>query len=109
MAGPSASDPGPMRLAHRGDWRRAPENTVAAFLAAMAIPAGADGLTDTERRVAALVTQGHSNREVAAVMFVTENTVQTHLRHIFQKVGVRSRTELAARLLSAPAGTLEYH
>ena len=33
-------------------------------------------------------------------MFVTENTVQTHIRHIFQKLGVRSRTELAARLLS---------
>jgi DNA-binding NarL/FixJ family response regulator len=36
-------------------------------------------------------------------MFVTENTVQTHVRHIFRKLGVRSRTELAARLLSAPA------
>jgi DNA-binding CsgD family transcriptional regulator/tetratricopeptide (TPR) repeat protein len=78
-------------------------------LSAIATPARADGLTCTERRVAALVTQGHTNREVAAAMFVTENTVQTHLRHIFQKVGVRSRTELAARLLSAPAGTVEYH
>ena len=78
-------------------------------LSAMATPTRADGLTCTERRVAALVTQGHTNREVAAVMFVTENTVQTHLRHIFQKLGVRSRTELAARLLSAPAGTSEYH
>jgi DNA-binding CsgD family transcriptional regulator len=78
-------------------------------LSAMATPAPADGLTCTERRVAALVTQGQTNREVAAAMFVTENTVQTHLRHIFQKVGVRSRTELAARLLSAPAGTPEYH
>ena len=78
-------------------------------LSAMTTPARADGLTGTERRVAALVTQGHTNREVAAAMFVTENTVQTHLRHIFQKVGVRSRTELAARLLSAPADTSEYH
>ena len=33
-------------------------------------------------------------------MFVTENTVQTHARHIFQKLGVRSRTELVARLLA---------
>jgi ATP/maltotriose-dependent transcriptional regulator MalT len=78
-------------------------------LSAMATPARSDGLTCTERRVAALVTQGHTNREVAAAMFVTENTVQTHLRHIFQKVGVRSRTELAARLLSAPTGITEYH
>jgi DNA-binding CsgD family transcriptional regulator/tetratricopeptide (TPR) repeat protein len=62
-----------------------------------------DRLTETERRVAGLVVQGQTNREVATAMFVTENTVQTHLRHIFQKLGVRSRTELAARLLSASA------
>lgn len=78
-------------------------------LSAMATPAPADGLTCTERRVAALVTQGHTNREVAVAMFVTENTVQTHLRHIFQKLGVRSRTELAARLLAASPTALEYH
>ena len=68
-------------------------------------PAG--GLTPTERRVAELIAQGRSNREVARAMFVTENTVQTHVRHIFQKLGVRSRTELAARLLAASssAGT----
>jgi DNA-binding CsgD family transcriptional regulator/tetratricopeptide (TPR) repeat protein len=64
-----------------------------------------DGLTETERRVATLVTQGRTNREVATAMFVTENTVQTHIRHIFQKLGVRSRTELTALLLSAPAST----
>jgi DNA-binding CsgD family transcriptional regulator/tetratricopeptide (TPR) repeat protein len=62
----------------------------------------ADGLTETERRIAALVAEGLTNREVSSAMFVTENTVQTHVRHIFQKLGVRSRTELAARLLSAP-------
>jgi DNA-binding CsgD family transcriptional regulator/tetratricopeptide (TPR) repeat protein len=66
----------------------------------------ASGLTGTERRVAALIAEGKTNREVAAVMFVTENTVQTHLRHIFQKTGVRSRTELAARLLSAPPANI---
>jgi DNA-binding CsgD family transcriptional regulator len=64
-----------------------------------------DGLTETELRVADLVTQGRTNREVASAMFVTENTVQTHVRHIFQKLGVRSRTELAARLSPAPART----
>ena len=63
------------------------------------------GLTETESRIAALVAQGQTNREVAAAMFVTENTVQTHVRHIFQKLGVRSRTELAARLLSVPGNS----
>jgi len=62
----------------------------------------ADGLTETERRIAALVAQGQTNREVASAMFVTENTVQSHVRHIFQKLGVRSRTELAARFRSTP-------
>jgi DNA-binding CsgD family transcriptional regulator/tetratricopeptide (TPR) repeat protein len=61
------------------------------------------GLTDTENQVAALVVKGLTNREVASAMFVTENTVQTHVRHIFQKLGVRSRTELAAQLLSTQA------
>jgi DNA-binding CsgD family transcriptional regulator len=60
------------------------------------------GLTETQRTVAALVASGQTNREIAAAMFVTQNTVQTHIRHIFQKLGVKSRTELAARLLSAP-------
>ena len=64
-----------------------------------------DTLTEAERRVAALVTQGHTNREVAGALFVTQNTIQTHIQHIFQKLGVRSRTELAVRLLSASASS----
>jgi DNA-binding CsgD family transcriptional regulator len=54
-------------------------------------------LTPQERRVAVLVSDGLTNREVAATLFVSTNTVETHLRHLFQKLGVRSRTELAAR------------
>ena len=62
-------------------------------------------LTETERRVTALVAKGQTNREVAATLFITENTVQTHVRHIFLKLGVRSRTELAARFPSVSAST----
>lgn len=62
----------------------------------------ADGLTETEQRIADLIAHGRTNREIARAMFVTQNTVQTHVQHIFQKLGVRSRTELAARLLTAP-------
>jgi DNA-binding CsgD family transcriptional regulator len=57
-----------------------------------------DALTPTERRVAALVAEGQTNREVAAALFVGERTVESHLTHIYAKLGVRSRTELATRL-----------
>jgi DNA-binding CsgD family transcriptional regulator len=64
-----------------------------------------NGLTETEHRVATLIIEGPTNREVATAMFVTENTMQAHLLHIFQKLAVRSRTELAAQLLSITANT----
>ena len=69
------------------------------------VRASAGGLTETEHRIAALIAQGLTNREIASAMFVTENTIQTHVRHIYLKLGVRSRTELAARFPSAPANT----
>ena len=55
----------------------------------------ADGLTAAERRVAALVAEGKTNREVAAALFLGERTVETHLSHVYAKLGIRSRTELA--------------
>ena len=72
-------------------------------LSKITVRAQADGLTDTECRIAALITQGQANRQIATTMFITENTVQTHLRHIFRKLGVRSRTELATLFLSIQA------
>jgi DNA-binding CsgD family transcriptional regulator len=57
-----------------------------------------EGLTAAERRVAALVADGRTNREVAAALFLGERTVASHLTHIYAKLGVRSRTELARRL-----------
>jgi DNA-binding CsgD family transcriptional regulator len=53
------------------------------------------GLTAAERRVAALVAEGRTNREVAAALFLAERTIETHLSHIYAKLGIRSRAELA--------------
>ena len=57
-----------------------------------------EGLTPAERRVAALVAEGRTNREVAAALFLGERTVESHLTSVYAKLGVRSRTELARRL-----------
>jgi DNA-binding CsgD family transcriptional regulator len=54
-----------------------------------------EGLTPAEQRVAALVAEGRTNREVAAALVLGERTVETHLTHIYAKLGIRSRTELA--------------
>ena len=54
-----------------------------------------EGLTPAEQRVAALVAEGRTNREVAAALFLGERTVASHLTHIYAKLGIRSRTELA--------------
>ena len=54
-----------------------------------------EGLTAAERRVATLTAEGRTNREVAAALFVNERTVETHLSHVYTKLGVRSRAELA--------------
>jgi DNA-binding CsgD family transcriptional regulator len=52
-------------------------------------------LTDRERSVAALVAEGRTNREVAAALYLSEKTVEANLTRIYEKLGVRSRTELA--------------
>ena len=56
---------------------------------------GWDSLTDTERRIADLVAQGLSNRQVANRIFLSTHTVAFHLRHIFWKLGITSRVQLA--------------
>jgi DNA-binding NarL/FixJ family response regulator len=57
------------------------------------------GLSPSEHRVAELVVEGHTNREIASTLFLGERTVASHLTHIYAKLGVRSRTELTRQML----------
>lgn len=57
-------------------------------------------LTEREMGVARLVARGLTNREIAAELVVSVRTVDYHLRNVFMKVGVRTRTELAALILA---------
>jgi DNA-binding CsgD family transcriptional regulator len=61
------------------------------------LAAGRDGdsLTTTERRVAELVTAGHSNPEIAATLFISVKTVEANLTRIYRKLGLRGRVDLA--------------
>ena len=53
-------------------------------------------LTETERKVAALLAEGLSNPDIAARMFTSRRTVQYHVSNILAKLGLSSRVELAA-------------
>ena len=59
---------------------------------------GAARLTPQELRIAEAVAAGNTNRQVAASLRLSEKTVETHLAHVFTKLGVRSRGGLAAAL-----------
>jgi DNA-binding CsgD family transcriptional regulator len=62
-------------------------------------------LTKREREVTALVYMGYRNYEIAEILGVGYGTVQTHLQHIFDKFGMRSRKELRRAMLGWPAET----
>jgi DNA-binding CsgD family transcriptional regulator len=64
---------------------------------------GVDQLTVSERRVAELAAGGQSNPEIAQALFVTRKTVETHLGHVYRKLEISGRGELA-RALGASAG-----
>ena len=49
-----------------------------------------------EREVLQLLSQGHSNKDIAQSLCIAEDTVKTHIRHILEKLGVQSRTQAIA-------------
>jgi DNA-binding CsgD family transcriptional regulator len=64
-------------------------------------PGNASRLSPREQEVAALLTQGLTNRQIASKLFVSEATVKVHVRHVLEKLGVRTRTEAALMLAMA--------
>jgi len=58
--------------------------------------------------VVRLVTEGASDREVAQRLYVSAHTVNSHLRHVFAKLGIRSRVELAHRAGQRQAAELHH-
>lgn len=60
-----------------------------------------DGLTTREREVLALLAQGMTNKEIAEVLVITTNTVKRHLKAIFTKLDVHTRSAAAAKAISA--------
>ena len=63
------------------------------------------GLSVTELSVARMVADGHTNREVAAALFMAERTVEANLSRIYAKLGIRSRTELTRWMDKQPEGS----
>ena len=55
---------------------------------------GWESLTNAEAAVAQLASEGKTDREIAETLFISPHTVNTHLRHIFDKLGVNSRISL---------------
>ena len=60
-------------------------------------------LSPRELEVAKLVTEGKTNRQIASTLYLSEKTVETHMSHILAKLGVTSRTHVAAKLSGAEA------
>lgn len=58
-------------------------------------PSGWDSLTPTERDVVRLVSEGLGNKDIGTRLFISPRTVQTHLTHVYAKVGLTSRMQLA--------------
>ncbi len=67
-----------------------------------AVRIGWDGLTPTELRIARLAAEGLTNRQIGQRLFISGRTVETHLGHVFAKLGLATRAQLAAEVARRP-------
>jgi DNA-binding NarL/FixJ family response regulator len=93
-------------LAHRCGARRLEERSHRELVELGARPrrtavTGEEALTPSEHRICRMAVEGMGNRDIAQALFVTVRTVELHLTHSYQKLGISSRGELS-RVLSRP-------
>ena len=77
---------------------------IASFQEPLAAAAEVQGLSPREREILELLAQGFPNKEIAQRVGVSDGTVRWHLRHVYDKLHVRSRTEAALKFRSAKSG-----
>jgi DNA-binding CsgD family transcriptional regulator len=70
---------------------------------------GIDALTASELRVARMAATGATNRDIAQRLFVTQKTIETHLRHVFEKLNISTREELPHELATPGDATEPGH
>ncbi|MFG3708263.1 AAA family ATPase [Micromonospora sp. NPDC047670] len=87
--------------------RREPGSGLPAYPSAAEMQEPDDGLSDAERRVAALAAQGHTNRQISSKLFITVSTVEQHLTRVYRKLDVKRRTDLPSRLVAYAEGLTE--
>jgi DNA-binding CsgD family transcriptional regulator len=95
-----------MELAHRSGAPPLAERARQELVACGARPrrlmrTGVDSLTASERRVAELAAEGMSNPQIAQALFVSRRTIETHLGHVYGKLDIASREQLADQLQQA--------
>ncbi|NED97321.1 AAA family ATPase [Phytoactinopolyspora alkaliphila] len=102
-----AGEVGAMGLAERAEEELGSGRSAAAVESSSRADTGL--LTEAEQRIVRLVATGRRNREIAAELYVSVRTVETHLGRVFRKLGVRSRAELAslAAVAKSPPSTPE--
>ena len=82
-----------LEAVHTGDVVVSESATRARTLSSLDWPGRREGLTDRESEILALITQGKSNAEVAALTYLSLNTVKSYVRTLYRKIDVESRTQ----------------
>ena len=68
-----------------------------------------DKVSKREHEILELISQGRKNKEIASLLFMSEQTVKAHVSHIFKKFNVSSRTQLVSHLMNASREQIETH